>query len=131
MNHTTLGNIIRARIASVPEVDSGEIEVQYDNVQFKPRNHSYWVRASIREGESRSATLGATLHRTVGVVILQLFAPLDEGDGTLRDYADTFKAHFNSVDVSGVAFYVPSVNTIGRTKGWWQINVSCPFYVDD
>ena len=131
MIHTDIGNLIRAHIAGISIVSDGTLKMQYDNQTFRPEDGTYWGRVSIREGESTAVTLGASVSRTVGVVIIQLFAPLDQGDGLIRSYVDTIKAAMRAIDISGIWFRIPSVNTIGRRNSWWQVNIACPFTVDD
>ena len=130
-NHVSLAQTIGAHAEAVTSVASGDLFLQHDNVKYSPENKKHWARLSIREGESVTRTLGATDRRTVGVVIIQLFAPLDRGDGKLRGYADEFKTAFQSVSLAGgIWFREPSLNVIGRRGPWWQLNVECPFTVD-
>lgn len=130
-NHVDLAQIIGTYAEAITSVQSGDIHLQHDNVKYIPAQKKHWARLSIREGESTIRTLGATDRRTIGVVIIQLFAPLDRGDGKLREYADEFKQAFQSVSLAdGLWFREPNVNVIGRRGPWWQLNVECPFTSD-
>lgn len=108
---------------------------QNDNhVLTPPDDGSLWVRLSVRPGESEQQDIGGqnpVRQRTLGVVILQVFSPLDVGDKPARDLAESIRAIFNRTRSGKVQFRVPSIQTIGRRDELWQVNVTCPFYEDE
>lgn len=112
------------------------VHTQNDNhVRTSPDDGSLWVRLSVRPGESEQRELGgatnAVRQRTIGVVIAQVFAPIDVGDKSARDLAELIRAVFSRKRDGMVQFRVPSIQTIGRRDNWWQVNVTCPFYEDE
>ena len=108
---------------------------QNDNhVTDPPDDGSLWVRLSIRPGESEQQDIGGqnpVRQRTFGVVIAQVFGPVDTGDKDTRDLAELIRAIFNRVRSGKVQFRVASIQTIGRRNELWQVNVTCPFYEDE
>ena len=132
MSHETLANTIRSRFKTqVADVES--LPTQYDNAPLDKPENAEWARITIKESESNQTSIGGSTnqHRTVGVLIVQLFAPWGQGDKEARRLADVVKAAFLAITVSGVRFRTPSVIPVGRTGDEWQINVSCPFEKDD
>ena len=133
-----LGNAIRSRFATEVVAAPGSLitaaRVAYDNAPFTEppaAAGALWCRVSVREGETDVAELGGTRFRTVGVVMVQLFQPLNEGDALTRRLGDDIAAAFRAVtDSAGPVFGSPSYNTVGRSGPWHQANLVLPFYFD-
>lgn len=92
-----------------------------------------WCRATILEGQTTQASIGspgANRERTRGVLVVQLFAPVDTGDKAVRDAAQVVRAAFKRITADGVVWQTPSRGEPRRDGGWWALTVSCPFYAD-
>jgi len=112
--------------------------VKFESENFNQTGTS-WVRLSIRWGESIQAGLGSPgtrLERHVGVIVLQIFAPVSGGTKTIADHADFAAALFRMVteidEVNGVevAYQTPSRAYAGEEKQMRQENLRIPFQVD-
>jgi len=119
-------------------VDVYSVQTQWDNAPLDIDDSSLgtyncWSRFNIRPGLTDITELGETkTYRTPGIVIIQLFSKIEEGDRDALRLADKIKETFRSVTTSGVHFRTPYISNSGRTDNkWWQINVYCPFYSDD
>ena len=133
MNHETLGNTIRSRFKT-QIADILSLPTQYDNQSYTKPANVLWCRLTILTGESFQASFGGAggkRFRTPGTMVAQLFNPVGLGDKAALAAADSIVAAFRAVTDTGVVFRTPSVQRIGRTESEWQINVTCPFYVDD
>ena len=135
-HHQDLHNIIRGRFYDqVETVVAGLLgKVEYDNVKFTVPNGSTWVRWSVRPGASNQASIGcpgSNRHRSGGVAIAQVFATLETGDKNQMIIVDAIKKAFQAVTDQGVIFMTPSIAVVGRSDGWWQVNVTCPFQADE
>lgn len=134
MSWASMCNTIRSRFKTEVE-DTVPLLTQYDNAKFAPPDNDYWCRLVINMGSTNQRSIGApgsNRERTIGVLQAQLFGPLDHGDGGLLALADTVRAAFKRVSVSGVTFATPEIPDRGRrSESWWQINVNCPFYSDE
>jgi hypothetical protein len=126
-------NSIRARFkAQVATPES--LATQYDNAPFNKPEDSIWCRWTILPGEDTKVSMGspgASLYRTVGIAVAQLFGPLRAGDSPLWDVADKVKAAFESESFDGIVFKTPNVKRVGERNGQWQVNVTCPFHYDE
>lgn len=91
-----------------------------------------WVRCTVLFGDSKRIEIGGGTYRYIGVVAAQIF--LKEGVGVSRGVAiaDIIKtALMDQVD-SGVNYQVPYVTKIPfADKGWFQVQVTIPFYFDE
>lgn len=132
MSHETIANTIRSRFKTlIADVES--LTVQYDNQDFTPPDNIMWARCNIRFGESRQASTGSpgnNIFRVTGLLIAQIFQPLNLGDKAALELADSIADAFRAVTASGVVFKTPSVSNIGRDSAWWNVNVNCPFQAD-
>lgn len=98
----------------------------------KPPNSGSWVRLSIREGESNQVDLNSAPRvRETGRIYLQIFVVRGNGTAAARAFADLAKPIFRRAQFSGISCRVPTVQPVGDTEGWWQLNVSWPYYADD
>jgi len=105
-------------------------DIAYVNVPFAPDNAAPWVRLNILNGESgpRNVNDGK---RHLGVIVLQIFVPQNTGTATARTYADSLATIFEDAQFSGILCGVASIETIGNTGTWYQINVTVGYWRDE
>ena len=130
MSYETAHNTIRTHFGTQIE-DAQSVYVLYDNVEDGHPADTKWVRMSILDGEAFQSEIGASpKFRHPGIMEVQVFVPVHEGDKTALTLADQIVTAFRRTTISGsVVFRTPSVLTVGSTGGkWWQVNVTCPFY---
>jgi len=132
MNHETLHNTVRSRFKT-QVADVQKLPTHYDNDgSFTPPENAPWARATVLDGISYQASLGSTrTFRTPGLLVVQLFTPWGNGDRKGLQLADAVRLVFLGVTVDGIRYRTPWVNPVGRVDDEWQINISCPFEVDD
>lgn len=121
--------------------------IRFDNVPFQIPQSS-WVSIEVWDGDSSKASLGTSpqLRRTFGTVFVGVFTPVAPegiGSGGARSYADSVKAIFRDLSVSGVTFFEASVSRLGEkyytnsgtgvpaTSQWYQMSVAIPFKYDE
>lgn len=104
--------------------------IDYENVEFNPPNDSSWVRLNIINGTSGYRTINNGIRRP-GVIVVQIFAPINEGTKTIKGYADTILAIFQNQTFSGIVCNVASVEKVAPSNVWQQVNVSIPFWRDE
>lgn len=112
----------------------GTTPVAWPNVAYVPIVGTLWVRFNVVDGESTRTTIGATTNnvRSLGLVIVQIFAPLDKGNAAALAKADAVAAIFRDWCGSTVRCRTPSIKEVGPDgNGWYQVNVSVPFQRDE
>jgi len=128
----SVANTIRSRFkAQIADVYS--LPTQYDNAGLD-RPHALHGRLTIHWGDTEQVSLGAPASRrfrTVGVMTVSLFVPVEYGDQPALEAADRITTAFRGVEASNVHFGTPSIVRVGRSESTWQINVHCPFWADD
>jgi hypothetical protein len=106
--------------------------IAWPNVAFTPPVASSWVRFNILPSGSNLMTVGApgnNLTRYSGIVVVQIFTPLNTDDSALLAYADKVLAIFRNYHTTTIRFgSIYSVKTSNSEEdGWNQINVMAPF----
>jgi len=109
-------------------------DITYPNDQdgpFDPEGRTLWARLAHVPGLASSPEIGAgPVVRRTGLVIIQLFVPLDTGDLAITRAADTLVTHFQFYTAPEAQFECleASAAVIGdEGNGWWQVNVSIPY----
>ncbi|AIR90523.1 phage tail terminator-like protein [Pseudomonas cremoricolorata] len=98
---------------------------------FDAKGRALWARFNHVPGLPSSPEIGAgPVVRRTGLIIVQLFVPLDTGDLAITRAADTLVSHFQFYTAPDAQFecFEASAAVIGNEgNGWWQVNVSIPY----
>jgi hypothetical protein len=124
-------NQLRSRFATVMAIVSATTPIDWPNVKLDPKpKDKVWVRFNIQDAGTIQTTFGATTnnHRSLGIVVIQVFEPEDKGDAGALAMADTVAAIFRNWGGSTVRCREASKKVVGLDgHGWYQINVNIPF----
>ena len=132
-------NTIRGRFAAEWTTLRPGTPVAYDNTPFDPAldavdglgNPIPWVRLTVIPGDGFQASLGTPrVWRSTGVVSVQVFVPVGEGDGAANELADDAASVFRGVLDAGLTFRAPALTRVGPEGAWYQINVATPYQSD-
>lgn len=115
------------------------IQVLYDGVADDPPDPpTPFVRVSVRHNPSQPGQVtlangvGQRRFRRTGFVFVQLFGPLGDGLVLCDTMATVARRAFEGVATPrDVLFRAVSVNEVGRSGGWEQVNVSAEFEYDE
>jgi len=109
------------------------ISLVFENSGSAPAEiYQEFVRFTLQFGDSKRMQIGGNGYRHMGVLLSQIF--LREGIGVARgvEIADLISSMFRDKIVGGVNLWVPFVTKVPFSeKGWYQIQVSTPFYFDE
>lgn len=109
---------------------------EFPNEVYVPSNPpALWARVSIIGGEEQRIDIGTgTTSRTFrkpGVLIIQLFSPLNQGNNAVLVAADQVSDLFRNWCGATITCGAASVNDIGNDdNGYYQVNVTVPFHTD-
>ena len=104
--------------------------IAYDNVAFSAQDNAAWIRLNIVNGDSGYRVLESKKRHT-GVIIIQMFAPKNQGSGVLRGYADTLATLFEDQKFDDVVCRNASLTNAGISNEWHQMNLTIPFWRDE
>lgn len=113
--------------------------IAWPNVEFtKPNPQSAWVRVVVDGNVAGQAAFGdGVLHRTSGLVFIQVFVPDNDGPNeanTLSQSAADALQYKRIEYVSGgrpIRTWGAVIRSIGNSDGWYQVNVTIPFDYDE
>lgn len=106
---------------------------EYPNESFVKPNGVIWARFKTELGQESQMDIGDTAKtfRTLGVVMVQLFAPQDQGSVALLQMADDLAEVFRNWYGATVACGSATIKDIGTDSfGWYQVNIVIPFKSD-
>jgi hypothetical protein len=131
MSYVNEHNQIRARFNTIWD---DTLPVAWPNKAFTPIIDSPWVRLTIIDNPQYQVEIGnaAKTFRNTGLIVVQVFTTLDEGDSVALGHADTIAAIFRNWCGTSVKCRAASIFNIGNDgNGWYQVNVSIPFVRDE
>ena len=128
-----LHNAIRTRVKEQIQ-ETLKVVTYYDNQPeaVPPSDLSKFVCASIRLSNNVKQHVGvSSSYRQEGVLILMVMCEGGKGDKPALEIASSCIAAFRSLSAGGVVYRTPSPEVVGiNPNGWWQVNVTCPFYAE-
>ena len=112
--------------------------IAWSNAEFDPPSESPWVMVTIIDAAAFQASIGGVAgsgntYRHPGVVVVNIFTPVNVGDGlalAMADYVGTIFRAWQDVSTK-TRFLTPSVSRIGTDGNWFQVNVTSPFERDE
>lgn len=106
--------------------------IDWDNVHYIPIPETAWVRFRILGGFGQQMSTGAVpLHRNTGIIDIAIFVPLGSGTDVSKGHADFAMNIFRGWQSGGITCRTPYVTRAGEANGWYQVNVTVPFFRDE
>lgn len=109
-------------------------KIAWDNVSFTPVNGEAWVRVSLQHNISNMVSVGGpnVKIRRFGILFVQVFVPEGNGTALAEQIADNVATTLEAKQMdTGLTFQETTKREVGVGAGWYQVNVSTPFYYDD
>jgi hypothetical protein len=106
---------------------------EYPNEKFVTPTNAIWARFTIIDGEERQIDIGARqkTFRTPGQLVIQMFAPIDQGITDVLEKADSLADLFRNWRGLVVKCKEVSVEKIGNDgEGWYQVNTTVFYTVE-
>lgn len=113
------------------QAEANNWTVRYDNDPRTTPTSGLWFELNIEFGDSNQKTLGIQTYRNFGNVVIKIRKEIGLGLSDLLEAVDIVSSLFKSKNLSDIVFRVPSIDKKGRMKDNYQINVICPFYIDN
>lgn len=91
-----------------------------------------WMKVNVDFGDSQQAEIGVPTFRNIGIFNVQIKTPIGIGSADALDIADIIAEKFRNKIVDEIInFQVPRIEKVGRVEDNYQVNVICPFQVDN
>lgn len=131
MDVYAISNRIAQHFAKGMQEREKDVEIVFDNEGQPNAKAEEWVRFFCRPVEDRSAAIGDSMYRGVGLIDVQVFTALGIGSGPGNRIARSIQLIFRPGAVAGVAFGAVSFDRIGEVEGWLQNQVRVRFTSDE
>lgn len=139
MGYAAAHNAIRTRFNTQWTAGSySAVPVAWANAEFDPPSEDEWVRVTIVDAAAFKVSFGGFIgagdnYRHPGVVVVNIFVPLNVGDGLALAMADEIASIFRAWQdaTTRTRFFTPYVTRVGVDGNWFQVNVTCPFDRDE
>ena len=102
----------------------------FDGEDFTPPESDPWVRLVVRHAASQQASLGGLGNRKfdrAGLVIVQVFTPLDQGAAAADVLVEKVMEIFEGKTIDLIRFVSVTPQEIGPLEAWFQAGADCPF----
>lgn len=105
--------------------------IAWPNVPFTPPTGNPWLRSTVQWGYGALSTKPGR-QTIIGISQVEVYIPQAQGAGKARRIGDQIRAVFNSKDIDGVRFGVPSGPQQTQEEApWYRRLVTTPFSVDE
>lgn len=111
--------------------DANNLVVRYDDDLRVAPTEDLWCEFNIDFGEAEQSEIGIDSFRNVGNFNIRIKNSIGLGTGELLEKADLIANSFKSIDVNRIIFRVPRIRNVGRIRDDFQVNVICPFFIDN
>jgi len=133
MTPKTIKDAIKTRVNTELEV-AQSYTIQYDNVDKATPDNAAWIRVTILPGQSSDRSVGSpgsNVIRHMGIVVFQIFTPINTGDKDAYDIQEIIRTSFKPATYGGVKYKAATVTRVGEEDSWSQINVDIPYQADE
>lgn len=106
-------------------------DIAWGNMAYTPGDDP-WVRFSVTHSGADRMNPGTNpIRRHDGMVQVEVFVPLNDGEDEVDDYCDRAAEIFRDhTSQQGLRFRSPYVVTVGRNGKWFKKDVLIPFVRD-
>lgn len=129
MGFVSFTNSITAYMQDV--ADTNSLTVRFDNDPRATPTSGLWCECNIDYGDSGQKELGINSYRNFGNFIIKVKNDIGLGMGNVLSIVDIIATAFRTVDIGNIIFKVPKIVKVGRIEDNYQINVICPFHIDN
>ena len=112
--------------------DANSLTVRFDNDPRPTPTDNLWCRASINFENSQPKEIGKNSYRNSGNFVIEIYYPIKMGISFILRVVDKIVTQFTEITINEIVkFQTPKVKNIGRVEDNHQVNVICPFEVDN
>lgn len=111
-------------------------KIVWDDVaEYVPTEEEFWARVTINHVTGEQSSLGsfdaARRWNRSGTLIVQIFAPMGDGNSMAYDLAQTVVDGLQSFRTGCVTLRNITLNEVGANGAFFQMNVTSTFSYDD
>lgn len=112
--------------------ETNNFVVRYDNDPTDTPTSGAWMDVNIDFRDSNQVEIGVPTFRNRGNFNIKIKIPIGQGIADALNIADVIVTGFRTVIVDEVInFQTPSIKNNGRFEDNWEVEVICPFFIDN
>jgi len=128
MSYTAQNSAIRSRF----NTNWTATTVKYDNADFTPPSNAAFVVLEIHNVDEMPVSIGnGVLYRSLGIISINIYVPLNTGTKILNQYCDAAALIFRGQQFSGVTCRGAKITRLGEIDGRFVANISMEFFRDE
>lgn len=105
--------------------------VRYENDPTDTPGDDTWIKVSVDFGTSNQIATGVKQFRNPGNLTIEIKSKIGKGSAPALSVADIIVEWCRAEVINGVNFFTPRIEKVGRVEDDYQVNVICPFYMDE
>lgn len=129
MGFKQIVNSITTHLQNVCDINN--YTIRYDDDPRATPTSGLWLECNVDIGNSEQKELGINSFRNIGNLVVKIKKESGSGLSDLLAAADIIAIAFRVVNVGDIIFKVPRIVKVGRVEDNYQINVVCPFFIDN
>ena len=130
MGFESIANSINAYLQDV--ADTNGYTIRYDNDPRATPSSGLWLKISIVFDDSKQKEIGINSFRNVGSLNIEICNSIKLGVSHILHVVDKIVKQFIELTINNsIKFKTPRIGNIGRVQDNYQINVICPFFIDN
>ena len=124
---------IRAALENHLATMIGALPISYENAQFSPTAGAAFQVVNLLPATSENPSIGASLHRELGIFQVTLYYPINNGSSDAATMAEAIRTRFArgmTLSKDGVVVQIDSTPSIARgiiDGDRWVLAVSIPY----
>jgi hypothetical protein len=108
------------------------VPIAWPNTPFTMPQGQVWIRPNFLQVDNFNIVVDKQVKRKTGILLIQVFAPLNKGDQEAISMVDQLDTLFTNQRINYTVCESAVPRHIGdEGNGWYQINVNIDFWHDD
>ena len=121
----------RTSIEQLIQAEYKKLPIAWQNAPFQKPNSSPWLRVSVNNTSTNRVGIAQVVERTIGLVQIQIFIPLNTGSYDIGVIADDLANILRSRKYNGITFLDPALGPGQETDGWYMAVLNTEFWATD
>lgn len=121
----------RTSIEQLIQNEYKKLPIAWQNAPFKKPADSPWIRVSVNNVTTTRVGISQIVERTVGLIQIQIFVPINNGAYDIGIIADDLAAILRSRKYNEITILDPNLTPGEETNGWFMSVLNTEFWATD
>lgn len=121
----------RTSIEQLITAEYKKLPIAWQNSPFTKPSDSPWIRVSVNNASTTRVSINQVVERTIGLIQIQIFIPLNNGAYDVGVIADDLAAILRSRNYNGITMLDPNLTPGEENDGWFMAVLDTEFWATD